>query len=196
MNVSLFLSMSVFALVASISPGPVNLVGLNSGAHFGLKTGLWFVTGATVGFTLLFIAVGMGLYSALSIIPGFSTVLRWSGIIFLLYLSVGMLKHDGQVSSTDQQKAPGFLTGAVMQWLNPKAWVASASGIGALAGGGDLYLTTVFALIYFVVCWLSLSCWVFVGLSLRSYADNPRYMRYLNRVLAALLIICCLALVI
>lgn len=188
MSLSLLLPMAAFALAASISPGPVNLVCLNSGTRYGIKTGLWFVSGATVGFTLLFIAVGLGLYSVLSLVPGFESALHWSGIAFLLYLCVVLLKDDGHVSKAEAKSAPGFMTGAVMQWLNPKAWVASASGIGAFAGGGDLLLTLVFALIYFPICWLSLSTWVLAGKQLSRYVSEPRYMRYLNRAVAALLL--------
>ena len=45
------LSMSAFALAASITPGPVNVVALGAGAQYGLRAGMRHVTGATVGFT-------------------------------------------------------------------------------------------------------------------------------------------------
>ena len=51
--------------------------------------------------------------------------------IFLIYLSVQLLRDDGRLHEGETHKAPGFLTGAIMQWLNPKAWLASASGIFA-----------------------------------------------------------------
>lgn len=183
--------MAAFALAASISPGPVNLVCLNSGTRYGIKTGLWFVSGATVGFTLLFVAVGLGLYSVLTVVPGFESALHWSGIVFLLYLCVALLKDDGHVSKADAKSAPGFMTGAVMQWLNPKAWVASASGIGAFAGGGDLSLTLAFTALYFPICWLSLSTWVIAGYGMRRYVEKPGVMRLLNRSVAALLLVSC-----
>lgn len=191
MDLSLLFPMAAFALAASISPGPVNLVCLNSGTRYGIKTGLWFVSGATVGFTLLFIAIGLGLYSVLSVVPGFESALRWSGIAFLLYLCVMLLKDDGRVSKAEAKAAPGFMTGAVMQWLNPKAWMASASGIGAFAGGGDLSLTLVFTALYFPICWLSLSTWVFAGYGMRRYVEKAWVMQFLNRSVAALLLVSC-----
>ncbi len=195
MELSQLLPMTVFALAASISPGPVNLVCLNSGARFGVSAGLVFVSGATVGFTLLFIAVGWGLYSALSVVPGFNSALRWSGVAFLLYLCSVLFRDSGQLSSGGNGIAPGFMTGAVMQWVNPKAWMASASGIAVFAGGGDLKLTLVFASLYFVICWLSLSCWVFAGVFLSQYVTNTKSMRYLNRGVALMLFGSCLYLV-
>ena len=131
MSLSLILPMSAFALAASISPGPVNLVCLSSGTRYPVSRGLIFVTGATLGFIALFVAVGLGLYSLLTMVPMLETLLRWGGVAFLLYLSIKLAMDSGQLPEKGVDKAPGFGTGAIMQWLNPKAWLASASGIGA-----------------------------------------------------------------
>ncbi|EPP7098025.1 LysE family transporter, partial [Klebsiella michiganensis] len=42
----------------SISPGPVNMVIISSGANHGFRKTLPFISGATTGFTLLLILVG------------------------------------------------------------------------------------------------------------------------------------------
>lgn len=133
MSLAMILPMSVFALAASISPGPVNLVCLSSGTRYPLAQGLMFVTGATLGFVVLFVAVGLGLYSVLAVAPGVKEALRWAGVTFLLYLSWRLFRDDGRLPVDEAQRAPGFMAGALMQWLNPKAWLASASGIGAYA---------------------------------------------------------------
>lgn len=188
--------MAAFALAASISPGPVNLLGLNSGLRHGVATGLWYVTGATLGFIALFVCIGLGLYGFLSLLPGFEQLLRWAGVAFLLYLSAVLLRDDGRLGAAEQGDKPGFMTGALLQWLNPKAWLASASGIGAFAGGGDLRLTLVFAAIYLPVCWLSLSSWVVAGRSLRTLVSQPARVRAFNRVLALALLASCALLVV
>jgi len=63
MTITLILPMTAFALAASISPGPVNLVCLSSGTRYPLSKGLMFVTGATLGFIVLFVAIGLGVYA-------------------------------------------------------------------------------------------------------------------------------------
>ncbi|MBQ0748023.1 MAG: LysE family translocator [Marinobacter sp.] len=195
MSLLLILPMSAFALAASISPGPVNLVCLSSGTRYPLRQGLWFVSGATLGFVALFLAIGLGLHSALTWIPGFDLLLTWAGIAFLLYLSYRLAIDDGKISGKDLGNAPGFRTGAIMQWLNPKAWFASASGIGAYTSGGDLTQLAIFSSLYLPICWLSLSTWVFAGRFLRQYVQRPRVLRTVNRVLAALLLASCLYLI-
>lgn len=196
MSLSLLLPMSAFALAASISPGPVNLMCLSSGTRYPLSRGLVFVTGATLGFIALFIAVGLGLYSLLAMVPGMHDALRWAGVAFLLYLSVRLARDDGRLPEGDAQRAPGFLTGALMQWLNPKAWLASASGIGAYTSGHDLAQVLLFAALYLPICWLSLGSWVYAGAFLRRHVHRPTVLVTVNRILAALLAASCVYLLV
>ncbi|KXJ42380.1 Threonine/homoserine/homoserine lactone efflux protein [Marinobacter salarius] len=195
MSLSLILPMSAFALAASISPGPVNLVCLSSGTRYPVSRGLIFVTGATLGFIALFVAVGLGLYSLLTMVPMLETLLRWGGVAFLLYLSIKLAMDSGQLPEKGVDKAPGFGTGAIMQWLNPKAWLASASGIGAYTSANDLNQILLFASLYLPICWLSLACWVYAGAFLRRYVQRPAVLVTINRTLALLLAISCLYLV-
>lgn len=190
MSVSILLSMSAFALAASISPGPVNLVGLSSGSRYPLLRGLIFVSGATLGFLVLFVTVGLGLNRLFELWPGLYEILRWAGVGFLLYLSFLLASSDGDLSA-DQSKAPGFWTGAIMQWLNPKAWLASAAGISTFAPDGELSLLLIFTALYAVICWLSLSSWVVAGAFFRNVLHQPRYLRRFNQFLALLLLLSC-----
>ncbi|NGO89990.1 LysE family translocator [Vreelandella stevensii] len=184
MNTALLLPMSAFALAASISPGPVNIVCLSSGTHYPIRKGLIFVTGATTGFLVLFLGIGMGLYSLLQVMPWLEEALKWAGILFLLYLSARLLRHDGHLGEHNPNKAPGFVTGAAMQWLNPKAWLASAAGIGAYTHGNDPYLIALFAALYLPICWLSLASWVYAGVFLKRYMQRPIVLLTINRCLA------------
>lgn len=184
MSASLLLPMSAFALAASISPGPVNIVCLSSGTHYPIAKGLVFVTGATLGFVLLFLCIGAGLYSLLNVAPLFEELLRWAGILFLLYLAYKLTQHDGRMQTQSADKAPGFMTGAMMQWLNPKAWLASAAGIGAYTTANEPYLLWLFAGLYLPICWLSLASWVYAGAFLKRYVHRPIILLTINRALA------------
>jgi len=184
---SLSLSMAAFALAASISPGPVNLVGLAAGARHGLRPALRHVTGATLGFCLLLLLIGFGLHAVLLRWPGLTEALRWAGILFLLYMAWKLASDDGRLGDGDPHKAPSYLHGAAMQWLNPKAWLACVAGVGAFVGQGESALLWQFTLIYLVICYLSLACWAWAGTVIRRHLEEPRRMRLFNRTLAGLL---------
>lgn len=187
MTFSLIISMSLFSLAASLSPGPVNLVCIGSGARYGTFIGLRFVTGATVGFIVLFVAIGLSLHYIMTFLPMITQVLQWGGVVFLLHLSYKLFRDNGDIKMTEASSAPSFMTGAYMQWLNPKAWLASLAGIVSYIpdpNGQDLII---FTGLYFVICWLSLSVWVMAGVVLGRFIENAKGMRILNKTLAILL---------
>jgi len=62
---SLIISMAAFALATSITPGPVNVVAISSGARFGFAASQKHVAGAALGFTLLLVLIGLGLHEVL-----------------------------------------------------------------------------------------------------------------------------------
>ncbi|MGY4493285.1 LysE family translocator [Pseudomonas sp. TE3610] len=186
----LALSMATFALAASISPGPVNLVALNAGARYGLVASLAHVGGATLGFILLLLPCGLGLHEVLALYPGLTRALQWAGVLFLLYLAWRLAADNGQLDSSDRPRPPSLTGGALMQWLNPKAWLASVAGMGAFAADGDRGHLWLFASIYFVVCFVSIGCWAWMGSVVRGHLQHPAGVRLFNRILALSLVGC------
>jgi len=183
---TLFYSMAAFALAASITPGPVNVVALGSGARYGLWPSLRHVTGATVGFVVLLVGVGFGVYELLQRVPALMHAIQWFGVLFLLYMAYKLAVDNGELGDANPQRGPTMLHGAVMQWLNPKAWLAALAGTGAYTAGDPARIWQ-FAAIYFVVCWVSVGCWVVAGAMLRQHMRDAQRVRRLNRVMAALL---------
>ncbi|PWB31036.1 lysine transporter LysE [Pseudomonas sp. SDI] len=185
---SLMLSMAAFALAASISPGPVNIVALAAGARHGLRPAMRHVTGATLGFCLLLMLIGLGLHALLERWPGLTGALYWAGVLFLLYMAWKLTRDDGRLGDGQDNRPPSMLGGAVMQWLNPKAWLACVAGVGAFVGQGETALLWQFTLIYLVICYLSVACWAWAGTVVRRHLQEPRRMRMFNRSLALMLV--------
>lgn len=181
------LSMAAFALATSITPGPVNIVALGAGARYGLRASLRHVTGATVGFALLLLLIGLGLHELLAKWPILTRAIEWAGVAFLLYVAWKLAVDDGRIDTSGTARGPTLFTGAAMQWLNPKAWLASVAGMGAYAASGENALVWQFAAIYFVVCYASIACWAWAGASLRQALREPARVRCVNRTMAVLL---------
>ena len=179
------LSMAAFALAASISPGPVNIVAFGCGVSHGFLASLRHVSGATIGFTVLFLLTGLGLAELLNSVPAAARLIQYAGVAFLLYLAWKLASDNGELGDAHQR--PSFRQGALMQWLNLKAWLASLAGMGAFASQGDALLVWRFAAIYFVICYLSIACWAWAGARLQQHLRQPARMRLFNRLLALLL---------
>ncbi len=182
-----YLSMAAFALASSITLGPVNLVALNCGARFGFRASARHITGATVGFTLLLLLIGLGLYELLERAPILMRGIQWGGVAFLLYMAWRLAVDDGRLEPATAGNGPSLLDGALMQWLNPKAWLASVAGMGLFAANGDVLRVWLFAGLYFVICYGSIACWAGAGAFLSRYLQAPGRVRWLNRAMALLL---------
>lgn len=186
---SLIMSMAAFALATSITPGPVNVVALSSGARFGFGASQKHVAGASLGFTLLLVLIGLGLHELLVRWPVLTQGIQWAGVAFLLYMAYKLAVDDGRLDAEGAATAPSMLYGAIMQWLNPKAWLACVAGMGLFAAQGEARQVWQLAAVYLVVCYLSVACWAYVGTFFRRYLSNARGMRLFNRVMALLLVI-------
>lgn len=186
---SLIMSMAAFALATSITPGPVNVVALSSGARFGFGASQKHVAGASLGFTLLLVLIGLGLHELLVRWPVLTQGIQWAGVAFLLYMAYKLAVDDGRLDAETTATAPSMLYGAIMQWLNPKAWLACVAGMGLFAAQGEARQVWQLAAVYLVVCYLSVACWAYVGTFFRRYLSNARGMRLFNRVMALLLVI-------
>lgn len=184
---TVLLSMAAFAFASSISPGPVNVVALSAGAQHGLSASMRHVTGATVGFTVLLLLIGLGLHELLAHFPDLIAIVKWTGVAFLLYMAYKLAVDDGRLGADKPARGPSFAYGAAMQWLNPKAWLASLAGLGAYAADGDGRLVWQFTVVYFVICYVSIASWAYAGTFLRKYLQESRRIRLFNRAMAALL---------
>ncbi|EOD55670.1 LysE family translocator [Aeromonas molluscorum] len=188
METSLLLSMAGFALAMSITPGPVNLVALSNGARYGFRASLRHVVGATLGFILLLLLMGLGFGALLSGWPVFGSGIRWAGVLFLCHMAWLLLRDDGRLSAK-ASRSPAFWHGAVMQWLNPKAWLAASMGAGAYGAIGGPGQVLLFCLLYLVICLASIACWAYAGSQLRGALLCQRRLRWFNRAMAALLLL-------
>ncbi|BAP44926.1 efflux protein, LysE family [Pseudomonas sp. StFLB209] len=187
---SVLISMATFALASSITPGPVNIVALSAGVRFGFVASMRHVLGATLGFTLLLVLIGFGLHETLQHWPFLTRMIQWGGVAFLLYMAWKLAADNGEFSVEQSQARPTLLHGAMMQWLNPKAWLASIAGMGAFVADGQASLIWQFAGLYLVICYLSLGCWAYAGARLSHYLGSAARMRLFNRTMAALLVGC------
>ena len=64
-----YISLILFSFSASITPGPNNIMLLNSGAKFGPRKSLPHVLGVSIGLSSMVLALGLGLVRLLQVFP-------------------------------------------------------------------------------------------------------------------------------
>lgn len=81
------LSIFLFTLVMTITPGPNNIMILSSGLNFGIKKSLPHLFGIAFGFPIMLIAIGLGLDVLIVKYPEIHIVVKVLGVGYLLYLA-------------------------------------------------------------------------------------------------------------
>ena len=185
---SLFFTMFSFSLAMSISPGPVNMIILSSSANYGVRRTFPFVSGATIGFSLLLLFIGLGFDKVIKTYPFFLKYLAVVGSLFIIYMGVKIATSESELS-IEKQKKVTFFQGFMLQWLNPKAWLACVAGVPMFTDEHNNQVFIVFTLTYFFVCYLSLFSWSLLGSKASLLLDNNNKMRLFNHSMGALLII-------
>lgn len=184
---SLFIAMFSFSLVMSISPGPVNMVIVSSGANYGIRKTFSFVSGATVGFTSLLLFIGLGFDKILDLYPSLLMYLSVAGSMFIIYMGYSIVTSKPKLS-IKESKQPTFVQGFLLQWLNPKAWVACVAGVPLFSTPNENKLFIIFCFVYFVVCYLSLFSWAVLGNKTAMLLNNDFKLQTFNRLMGVLLI--------
>lgn len=186
---SAILSMAIFSISMSISPGPVNLMALSSGLNHGFARSFGFVTGATIGFVALLLLTGLGLGSIYGGFPLVASMLKYLGCIYIFYIGLSVFNTKEAIDSRDEgdKTAPTFTQGWLMQWLNPKAWGACLAGCSLF----EVYYSSerlfLFLTIYFALCYLGIAIWTLLGVKIQRLLSSEMKIRIFNRVMGCML---------
>ncbi len=81
---------SIASLALAVTPGPTMLLALSNGISGGLRTAWFGIAGASLGSSLLIVAVALGLGSLLEASELLFNVVRWAGVIYLAWIGVKM----------------------------------------------------------------------------------------------------------
>lgn len=185
----LLLSMFLYSLGMSITPGPVNMVILSSGINHGMKKTIPYVSGATIGFTLLLLFVGFGFLQVINAYPFLLKYLAYIGSAFIIYVGYKVTASTAKIEMNKERARPKFYEGFLLQWLNPKSWIACASGAAIFSSSESHIQFLTFVSIYFLVCYSSLALWAVLGDKMSLLLKNGTRLRLFNILMGSLLIL-------
>lgn len=183
----------LFAFVASITPGPTNILVLSNSARYGFKAALPIIFGACASAALLVMLAGSGLGQALKVHPAIETSMQWSGIVWLSYLAWQIFRLppdliDPQSPSGNPQL--GLWGAAGLQWINPKTWMMALAVVGVFSGNGAEKTLQVMqlSLVFFLVSLPCVGAWAVLGARSGKLLRSPAAQTYFNRGMSVLLL--------
>jgi len=190
-SLDLMLAFALFAFVTSITPGPNNTMLLASGVNFGFNRSIPHLLGISSGFTVMVLAVGLGLGAVFQQYPILYSILRYVGAAYLLYLAWKIATSGPAADKTDSNARPmGFWSAAAFQWVNPKAWVMAVGAITTYTPlQGYFFNVIVIAAVFGLINAPTCGLWAAFGSLLRNVLRDPRGLRIFNGVMALLLVL-------
>jgi threonine/homoserine/homoserine lactone efflux protein len=190
MSHSLLIAFVMFATVMFFTPGPNNIMLLSSGLTYGFRPTIPHIVGITVGYAFMVGAVGLGLGTIFIAYPVLQTILKYAGVVYLIYLAAAIAMSGPVSADQDNRRGPMTFWGAAMfQWVNAKGWVMVIGTITAYAAISpypwNIAIQVALSLMLGAV---SCTVWALFGSALRPVLTSPRAVRAFNIVMAVLLL--------
>lgn len=186
----ILLSIALFSVASSISPGPNNMMLLASGVNFGARKTLPHLFGIVIGHNLMLILVAIGIAQIFDAFPMIYQIMKIAGFSYLIYLAWRVATSEAPNATENKKTQPlGFFGAALFQWVNPKAWLVSVTfTTNYIAPTTPITYTILACLLYSVIVIPMGGSWLMLGVHLEHYLKNPKTRLIFNWLMAFLLV--------
>ncbi len=181
--------LALFALTSTITPGGATTLATTSGAQFGIRRSIPLMVGISVGLAALASIAGAGLSGLLMAAPSLQLAMKIAGTGYLLWLAWKIGRSGPPNLHTNMATPLGFVGGAGLLWMNPKAWamVTGAAASFAALSVHPVQLAVLLGAAFGLAAALSLSIWCVAGLVLARLLRTKRHWHAVNATLGTLL---------
>ncbi|WP_339510075.1 LysE family translocator [Pseudomonas sp. RL_15y_Pfl2_60] len=180
----------LFAFVASVTPGPTNILVLSHSSRFGLGATLPIILGACMTAALIVLVVGLGVGETLLRFARVQQVMTWCAVLWLSWLAWQIFNSPPASFEVNAPRSKGVsvLSIAALQVVNPKVWMMAVAVVSVFAGNDDRSVRVLLLALSFLL--VSLPCmtlWAVLGLGSAQLLSSPQAQKRMNQVLALLL---------
>ncbi len=188
MPASVLQALIVYMLVSSFTPGPGNILALNTVTNYGWRQGKKLIYGIFTGYYAVQILCAFAVYGLSQALTSALAWMKYIGAVYLVWLAVHMALS--RPAGESQGKAPSFWTGFVLQFVNVKIYLY---GLSALSGYiapwyGKLWQLLAAELIIATLGSFATLTWSFAGIRLRRFYEA--HFRPVNIILGLFLLYC------
>lgn len=177
----------LFALVASISPGPTNLLILAHGARLGLRASVAPILAGCAAAAAVVLLVGLGLGELLLRHPLAQRLMSWAGVLWLSWLAWRILRSAQQPLEVGADKPFSAWSAASLQVVNPKVWMMAVAVIGVFAA--PALPVWQLALVFLLIALPCMTAWALLGVGSTRWLQAPGRLLWFNRGLAGMLLV-------
>ena len=178
----------VYSVINAFTPGPGNILALNTVTNYGWKKGTPLFFGIFSGYYVVQMICAVFVYGVSALLPGMLGGMKYVGAAYILWLAahiaVSRPDRDGK------ERSASFLKGFMLQFVNVKIYLF---GITALTGYVTNYSTALPVLVFFefviaTIGTAATSAWIGAGMAIQKV--YLRHYRLINIILAVTLLEC------
>ena len=184
-----------YAVVTAVTPGPNNILSMSNAGRRGFWRSFPFNLGIWLGFSLVMLLCTFFCSALAAWLPRIETPLLFIGAGYMLYLAWKTWRAPPVLEEQEQGQAGGFVSGLILQFINPKIYVYCLVSMEAYIlpyyqrQVGKLVF---FALLLALIGFLFTLVWALFGSVCKLLFS--KYGRITNTVMALLLVYCAVSL--
>lgn len=193
MNTQLWIAFITYALATAYTPGPNNIISLNTTTKYGFKQSNSLRFGIGAGFTVIMILTNAMAFAVSAYLPEVINYLKYFGAAYILFLAYKLLVSK-PITSEDS-KIPKFWTGFFLQFMNVKVILY---GFTAVSSFFLPYYSSFNDLIWFcgiliINSQIAIWVWGVVGYWMKDFIN--RHYKLFNIIMALVLIECAISII-
>lgn len=178
----------VYSLVNAFTPGPGNILALNTVTKYGWKKGAPLFFGIFSGYYVVQIICAVFVYGVNTLLPDVLGIMKYVGAAYIFWLAVHIAFDRPEEKG--MERTASFGKGFMLQFVNVKIYLF---GITALTGYVTNYSTSLYVLIFFelviaTIGTIATSVWIGMGMAIQKV--YLQHYRFINIVLAIILLEC------
>lgn len=181
----------LFAFVASITPGPTNILILTNSQRHGVRNTLPAVVGACVAASAIVLISGAGAGEMLRQYPVVRQVMSWAGVLWLSWMSWQLFRAPAATLSGESHNRFTARSAALLQVINPKTWMMALAVVSLFAPAGEHALReiSIMALWFLIISMACLVCWAGLGKAVNKVFRTTVAMVRFQRLMALCLFV-------
>lgn len=178
----------IYSVINAFTPGPGNILALNTVTNYGYKKGRPLYWGIFAGYYVVQVICAVFVFGVSAFLPDVLGIMKYIGAAYILWLAAHIALSKPTTSTV--QKSASFLKGFFLQFVNVKIYLF---GITALTGyitdySVSLWVLLLFELIIATIGTVATLTWIGMGVLIqRAY---QKYYRVINSILALTLLEC------
>lgn len=178
----------IFTVINAFTPGPGNILALNTVTNYGWKKGRPLFFGIFAGYLVVQMLCSIFVFGVSTFLPTVLGFMKYIGAAYILWLAFHIAV--GKPEAAGEEKSASFIKGFLLQFVNVKIYLL---GITALTGYVTDYSTSfgvllLFGMVIAAIGIVATSTWVGLGLLIQKV--YLKHYRVINIILALTLLEC------